>query len=130
VSHLEAGSSETALHVEALVRLAAVQNGLVAADLLGDEIERLDDAETQLLALLVLGDRNVLDVADETETVDAAGKKEGSAVFESSLLAGTLPSSSSAFQVRGSSYNLRSTIKAPVPTMTGLPLLESSTTNM
>lgn len=64
VRHLQAYSPEAALDVEALVVLAAVENRLIATLLLGDEIKRLDDAQAQLLALLVLGDGNVLDVAD------------------------------------------------------------------
>ncbi|CAF3665819.1 unnamed protein product [Fusarium graminearum] len=46
VGHLETSSSETALNVETFVGLAAIQDTLVAADLLGDIIERLDDSET------------------------------------------------------------------------------------
>lgn len=72
VSHLEAGSPEAALDVETLVGLAAVENGLVAADLFGDEVERLDQAQTQLLALLVLGDCDILNVANLCERMDTA----------------------------------------------------------
>ena len=71
VRHLQTGPPEAALYVEALVRLAAVQDRLVATDLLGHEIESLDETQAQLLALLVLGDGNVLDVSDEAEAVDA-----------------------------------------------------------
>jgi hypothetical protein len=63
VCHLEAGSPETTLDVEALIRLAAVEYALVAADLRGDEVERLDDAQAKLLALLVFRDGDVLDMA-------------------------------------------------------------------
>lgn len=76
--HLESGPLKAALDVEALVCLAAVEDGLVAADLLGDEVEGLDEAETQLLALLVLCDGDVLDVADQAKVVDAS---EGSRLF-------------------------------------------------
>lgn len=69
--HLQARPPEPALDVEALVRLAAVEDALVAADLLGDVVERLDDAEAELLALLVLCDGDVLDVADLSKVVDA-----------------------------------------------------------
>lgn len=72
VSHLEAGPPETALDVETLVGLAAVENGLVAADLFGDEVERLDQAQTQLLALLVLGHCDILNVANLCERMDTA----------------------------------------------------------
>lgn len=68
--HLQTGPPESALDVEALVRLAAVEDALVAADFLGDVVERLDDAQTELLALLVLGDGDVLDVADLSEVVN------------------------------------------------------------
>lgn len=71
VGHLQPSPLEAALDVEALVGLAAVEDGLVAADFLGDEVERLDEAEPQLLALLVLGDGDVLDVTDQPEVVDA-----------------------------------------------------------
>lgn len=69
--HLQARPPKPALDVEALVRLAAVEDALVAPNLLGDVVERLDDAETQLLALLVLCDGDVLDVTDLSEVVDA-----------------------------------------------------------
>jgi hypothetical protein len=71
VGHLETSSSEAALDIETFVGLAAVQDALVAADLLGDVIERLDDSETELLALLVLCDGNIFDVADGAKGVDA-----------------------------------------------------------
>jgi hypothetical protein len=67
---LETGSSEAALDVETLVGLTAVQNALVAANLLGDVVECLDDSETKLLALLVLCDGDILDVADGAKAVD------------------------------------------------------------
>lgn len=70
MGHLKPSPPEAALDVETLVRLGAVQNGLVAADLLSYEVERLDDAQAEFLALLVLGDGDVFDVADETEVVD------------------------------------------------------------
>lgn len=40
--HLQPGPPKPALDIEALIRLTTVQNSLVAANLLGDEIERLD----------------------------------------------------------------------------------------
>lgn len=69
--HLETRSLESALDVEPLVGLTAVQDALVATDVCGNEIEGLDDFESELLALLVLGYRYILDVSDETEVVDA-----------------------------------------------------------
>lgn len=82
VGHLKASSSESALDVEAFVGVAAVEDALVAANLLGDVIEGLDQAEAELLALLVLGDSDVFDVADFAQAVDA--------VEQSRLAAGCL----------------------------------------
>lgn len=76
VGHLQACSSESALDVEAFVGVAAVEDALVAANLFGDEIEGLDESEAELLALLVLGDGNVLDVADLAQAVDAVEENE------------------------------------------------------
>lgn len=64
--HLESCPLESALHVEPLVRLAAIKNALVTAHLGRDEIEGLDNLEPELLALLVLRNGDILDVADET----------------------------------------------------------------
>jgi hypothetical protein len=79
VSHLEPCPPKAALDVETLVGLAAVEDALVAARLLGDEVERLDDAQPQLLALLVLRDGDVLDVPDRAQVVNAVPRKVGSA---------------------------------------------------
>lgn len=70
VRHLEPGPLEAALDVEALVGLAAVEDGLVAANLLGNEVEGLDQPKSQFLSLLILRDRDVFDVGDGAETVD------------------------------------------------------------
>lgn len=72
VSHLEPRPLETALDVEALVGLAAVEDGLVAADLVGNKVEGLDQPKTQLLPLLILCDGDVFDVSDGAEAVDAS----------------------------------------------------------
>jgi hypothetical protein len=69
--HLQPCSPEAALDVEALVRLATVQDTLVTSDLGSNEVERLDDAQPELLALLVLRDGDVLDMTHEAEAVDA-----------------------------------------------------------
>ena len=45
MGHLQPGPLEAALDVEALVRLAAVEDRLVGADLFGDEVEGLDQAQ-------------------------------------------------------------------------------------
>lgn len=71
VCHLETGPLESTLDIEAFVLLAAVQDRLVATDLRGHEVEGLNKAQPEFLALLVLGNRNVFDVSDEAEAVDA-----------------------------------------------------------
>lgn len=73
--HLQSRPLEPALDVESLVRLGAVQDSLVATNVLRHIIQSLDDPQTKLLALLVLCDRDVLDVAYEAEAVDAAEQK-------------------------------------------------------
>lgn len=45
VGHLQPGPLEAALDVEALVGLTAVEDCLVGADLFGDEVEGLDQAQ-------------------------------------------------------------------------------------
>lgn len=69
--HLQAGTSEAAFDVEAFVGLATVEDALVAANFVGDVIECLDQAETKLLALLILGDCNIFDVSNVSEAVNA-----------------------------------------------------------
>lgn len=127
VGHLKASSSESTLDVEAFVGVAAVEDALVAANLLGDVVEGLDQAEAELLALLILCDGDVFDVADLAQAVDA--------VEESKLAAGVFRLGSrslrggSSIRIRGCrvravprgffcfpTYNLCSTIRAPVAT--------------
>ena len=69
--HFQTRPLETTLDIEALVRLRTVKNGLVATHVLRNKVQRLNDPQTKLLALLVLCDSNVFDVADEAEVVDA-----------------------------------------------------------
>lgn len=64
MGHFQACSTESALHVEAFVRFAAIEDGLITANFLGDEVEGLDQTETELLALLVFGNGDIFDVAD------------------------------------------------------------------
>jgi hypothetical protein len=71
VRHLQTRPLKATLDIEALVRLRAVKDSLVAANVLRDKVQRLDDPQTELLALLVLCDSDVFDVADEAEVVDA-----------------------------------------------------------
>ena len=51
--------------------MAAVEYALVAPQLLSDVLKRLDNAQPELLALLVLRDGNVFDMADEAKRMDA-----------------------------------------------------------
>jgi hypothetical protein len=69
--HLQPRSLVSALDIEPLVRLAAVENALVTSNLLRDEIQSLDQLEAELLSLLVFGDCNIFNVTDETQVVDA-----------------------------------------------------------
>ena len=69
--HLQTCPLEATLDIEALVRLRAVKNSLVATHILRNKVQRLNDPQTKLLALLVLCDSNIFDVADEAEVVDA-----------------------------------------------------------
>ena len=52
------------------VAIAAVENRLVAATVLADSSEGLDDAQAKLLALLALVDGDVLDVAYGAEPAE------------------------------------------------------------
>jgi len=85
VRHLQTRPLEATLDIEALVRLRAVENGLVAADVLRDKVERLDDPQPELLALLVLCDSDVFDMADEPEVVDATGVRNAKQSADRSL---------------------------------------------
>lgn len=58
--------------VEALVLGAAVKNTLVATDRLRHGVEGVDQQPAQAFLLVVLGDRNVLDVPARAEIVDAS----------------------------------------------------------
>lgn len=112
VRHLQSRPSEAALDVETFVGVAAVENALVAADLFGDVVESLDESEAKLLALLVFGNGDIFNVPDCTETVNAALKVSGpsSQVVELKLHWRARKAS------RMDTYNLRSTIRAPVAT--------------
>lgn len=75
VRHLQAGPLESALDVEAFVGIAAIEDGLVATDLVGNKVEGLDQPQTQFLALLVLSDCDIFDVADHAKVVDTNGER-------------------------------------------------------
>ena len=63
--HLQSCSFKATFDIEPLIGLTAVQNTLIAANLLCNEIERLDDLQSELLALLILGYCNILNVPDD-----------------------------------------------------------------
>ena len=71
VRHLETCSPEATLHVETFVRIAAIEDALIAANLLGDVVERLDEPQAEFFALLVFCHGYVLDVANLAQAVDA-----------------------------------------------------------
>lgn len=102
VGHLKTSSSEPALDVEALVGVAAVEDALVAANLLGDVVEGLDQAEAELLALLVLGDGDVLDVADLAQAVDEfVLDNQGAGSHDRVLLSGSVLNANDVVAVLG-----------------------------
>lgn len=70
--HLQPRSLESTLHIEPLVCLGTVQDCLVTARILRHEVQRLNDAQSQLLALLVFCHGDVFDVTDQAEVVNAA----------------------------------------------------------
>ena len=79
--HFESRSLESTLDIETLVRFRTIQNRLVAAHFLCDEIEGLDEFQAELLALLVFRHGNVFDVSYESEVVDAANARISTSVF-------------------------------------------------
>lgn len=112
VCHLQTSSPEATLDIEAFIGFAAVENALVAAHLLGDVIEGLNQPQTELLTLLVLGHGNVFDVSDGAEAVNAATKGR-----ERDTLAQMVLYTTRAGRLEGGkTYNLCSTIMAPVAT--------------
>jgi spore coat protein CotH len=68
--HFQSSSFETTLDIESFICFAAVQDGLVASDLLSGVVQCLYDSQTKLFALLVLRDSDVLDVTDESQFMD------------------------------------------------------------
>jgi hypothetical protein len=121
--HLQARTAEPALDVEALVGFAAVEDALVAADLGGNVIEGLDEAEAELLALLILSNSDVFDVANVAEAMDA---RKG----EEIMLATFIHDSEKMPRGGRKTYNFFSTISAPVPTTEFCDRLVSSMTIM
>jgi hypothetical protein len=74
VRHLQTRPLKPALDIEALVCLRTVKNGLVATHILRNKVQRLDNPQPKLLALLVLCDSNILNMADEPEVVNTVTK--------------------------------------------------------
>jgi len=68
-----------ALIVEGYIGVTAVKNSLIASAVLTNVRESLDDAETQLLALLALVHGNVLNVTDTAETAEELALDEDGA---------------------------------------------------
>lgn len=76
VSHLKASFLEAALDVETFVDLAAVQDGLVAANFSSNVVKSLDKLLAELLPLLILGDGDIFNVTNQTEMVDAKNTED------------------------------------------------------
>jgi hypothetical protein len=68
--HLQPRPLKPTLDIEPLIRLATIQNRLVTPRLLRHKIQRLDDAQSQFLALLVLRNSDIFNVSDKPELVD------------------------------------------------------------
>lgn len=62
--HLQARPLKSTFNIEPFVRLAAVEDALVAAYFDGDIVEGLDDFEPEFFALLVLCDGDVFNMAN------------------------------------------------------------------
>lgn len=75
VKHLGAALLVPTLGVKDLLVRAAVEDALGAAGVAGDRVERLNHAQAQLLALVLLGDANLLDVPDAGPIPNAARVK-------------------------------------------------------
>lgn len=77
--HLQPCPLKPTLDIEPLIRLTAIQNRLITPNLLSYKVQRLNNPQAQFLALLVFGDCNVLNVADQTELVDELALDDESA---------------------------------------------------
>ena len=80
-----------------------VSTYLVASNLLSNMVQSLDDAQTQLLALLILCNGDVLDMSNLTQAVNAVVHHVSIIARIDSLAVAT--------------HNFFSTIRAPVPTI-------------
>lgn len=68
--HLQPSPLEPTLDIKPLIRLRAIQNRLIAAHTLRHIIQSLNNPQSQLLPLLVLRDRNILDMPNQPQIVD------------------------------------------------------------
>jgi hypothetical protein len=68
--HLKPCSSVSTLDIEPLIRFTAIQYALIASHLLCQVVQSLYESQTQFLALLVLGNGDIFDMAHKTEIVD------------------------------------------------------------
>lgn len=85
VRHLQPSPLEPALDVESFVGIAAIKDSLVATDFIGDKVEGLDQPQTQFLALLVLCDGDVFDVANHAKIVNTSSERNTLAMGNVSL---------------------------------------------
>lgn len=69
--HLQTSPLESALHIEPLIGLRAIENGLVAACVFRHIVQCLYNPQPQFLPLLVFRDRNVLDMTHNAEVMYA-----------------------------------------------------------
>ena len=68
--HFQPRPLESTLDIKSFICLTTIQYTLIAPNTLSHRIQRLYDPQPQLLALLILRDRDVLDVSDEPHVVD------------------------------------------------------------
>lgn len=66
MGHFQPGPFEPTLDIEALVCFTAIQNTLVATNVLGNIIECLYNSQSQLFTLLILVHCDVFDVPNPT----------------------------------------------------------------
>lgn len=101
VDHFHAGAVIAAFLVKCLLLLAAVEDGLVAAGVVGDGVEGVHEQAAEASALVLLGDANLLDMADSA------------AVMNTGPIVNILRKSSA----RIITYNFFSARTKPVPTI-------------
>lgn len=67
----------SALDIKRFVLGSAVENVLVATEVLAEGIEGVDHFQAELFSLVFLGDGDLFDVADKTAIVDTIEEKKG-----------------------------------------------------